>query len=145
MNVTTNNIIEVNLSIKKPISNFTLYKTHHKYNVFSNSFISEHESKYKTFIENKVDINTMPVVIICANLLLIILQFNPTNKELINGEKTIIKIYLFKISTIYPFNIFILLTLTVPLFLKIITNIARPIAASTAATVSIKKTNTCPV
>lgn len=87
-----------------------------------------------------LEIKTEVVVIICAVLLFIILHVVPTIREPINGRKIIIKIYVFNTSTNYPFKLFIFLILTVPRFLNIITSIARPIAASTAATDNIKNT-----
>lgn len=100
---------------------------------------------YNTFKENILEIKTDSVVIICAVLLFIILHVVPTIKEPINGRKIIIKIYVFNDATSYPFKLFIFLMLTVPRFLNIITNIASPIAASTAATDNIKNTKIWPV
>ena len=47
-------------------------------------------------------------------------------------------------TNIYPFNLFIVSMLIDPDFLKNIVNIARPIAASAAATTKINKANICP-
>ena len=47
-------------------------------------------------------------------------------------------------TNIYPFNLFIVSMLIDPDFLKKIVNIARPIAASAAATTRINKANICP-
>ena len=47
-------------------------------------------------------------------------------------------------TNIYPFNLFIVSMLIDPDFLKKIVNIARPMAASAAATTRINKANICP-
>ena len=47
-------------------------------------------------------------------------------------------------TNIYPFNLFIVSMLIDPDFLKNIVNIARPIAASAAATTKINNANICP-
>ncbi|GIR26523.1 MAG: hypothetical protein CM15mP40_11310 [Alphaproteobacteria bacterium] len=47
-------------------------------------------------------------------------------------------------TNIYPFNLLIVSMLIDPDFLKNIVNIARPIAASAAATTKINKANICP-
>ena len=47
-------------------------------------------------------------------------------------------------TNIYPFNLLILSMLIDPDFLKNIVNIARPIAASAAATTKINNANICP-
>ena len=47
-------------------------------------------------------------------------------------------------TNIYPFNLLIVSILIDPDFLKNIVNIARPTAASAAATTSINKANICP-
>ena len=47
-------------------------------------------------------------------------------------------------TNIYPFNLFIVSMLIDPDFLKKIVNIARPIAASAAATTRTNRANICP-
>ena len=47
-------------------------------------------------------------------------------------------------TNIYPFNLFIVSILIDPDFLKKIVNMARPMAASAAATTRINKANICP-
>ena len=47
-------------------------------------------------------------------------------------------------TNIYPFNLFIVSMLIDPDFLKNIVNIARPIAASAAATTKTNNANICP-
>lgn len=78
-------------------------------------------------------------------VLCIVFEQNPATIEPSNGARTIIAIIVLTSIDCYPFSVLSFATSIVLRALNSTTTIAKPIAASAAATVKMKNTNTLPV